>query len=312
MQTILGAGGVIATEVAKALPRYTDKIRLVSRHPEKVNPTDGLMIGDMMNPQDAEKAIKGSDVTYLTIGLKYSTRIWESSWPRIMENVIQACLKYNSKLVFFDNVYMYGKVNGWMTEQTPYNPCSKKGMVREKIANMLMDAVEKKNLTALIARSADFYGYTPLSFISMMVFVKMVQGKKPQLLLNDNTRHSFTYIPDAGKATAFLGNKDDAYNRTWHLPTDHNVITGKEIVEKLAEILKTKATYSVLNKWMLRMASWFDPIVKETIEMLYQNEKDYLFDSSDIFKTYGLEATPFAIGLKQTIDLYRKEVNNAI
>ncbi|MCB0684622.1 MAG: hypothetical protein KDC32_27455, partial [Saprospiraceae bacterium] len=31
MQTILGAGGAIGIELAKALPQYTDRIRLVSR-----------------------------------------------------------------------------------------------------------------------------------------------------------------------------------------------------------------------------------------------------------------------------------------
>ena len=31
-----------------------------------------------------------------------------------------------AKLIFFDNVYMYGKVNGIMTEETAFNPCSKK------------------------------------------------------------------------------------------------------------------------------------------------------------------------------------------
>jgi len=43
MQTILGAGGAIGTELAKALTKYTNKIRLVSRNPKKVNPGDELL-----------------------------------------------------------------------------------------------------------------------------------------------------------------------------------------------------------------------------------------------------------------------------
>ena len=45
-----------------------------------------------------------------------------------------------------------------MTEETPMNPVSKKGKVRAEIAKMLMDAVEKKNVKAIIARAPDFYG----------------------------------------------------------------------------------------------------------------------------------------------------------
>ena len=53
---------------------------------------------------------------------------------------------------------MYGKVEGPMTEETPYVPCSKKGEVRARIATKLMNEVKAGNLTAMIARSADFYG----------------------------------------------------------------------------------------------------------------------------------------------------------
>ncbi len=37
MQTILGAGGPIGTELAKALPEFANQIRLVCRHPKAVN-----------------------------------------------------------------------------------------------------------------------------------------------------------------------------------------------------------------------------------------------------------------------------------
>jgi hypothetical protein len=44
-----------------------------------------------------------------------------------MDNAIEACKRARAKLIFFENVYMYGKVSGPMTEETPFNPCSKKG-----------------------------------------------------------------------------------------------------------------------------------------------------------------------------------------
>ena len=47
MQTILGAGGPIGIELAKALTAYTSKIRLVNRNPVKVNETDQLLAADL-------------------------------------------------------------------------------------------------------------------------------------------------------------------------------------------------------------------------------------------------------------------------
>ncbi len=181
MQTILGANGNIATELSKHLLQYTDKIRQVSRNPQAVNITDETFSADLLNHRQTEKAVAGSEVVYLVAGLKYDIKVWQRDWPVIMQNVIDACKKHNSKLVFFDNVYCYGYVNGIMTEETPYNPTSKKGEVRAKIATQLLDEVKAKNLQAMIVRAADFYGPNVLlSIVHSTVTEKLKAGKTPQ------------------------------------------------------------------------------------------------------------------------------------
>jgi nucleoside-diphosphate-sugar epimerase len=122
---------------------------------------------------------------------------------------------------------------------------------------------------------------------------------------NVNAKHSFTYTPDAGKATAMLGNTPSAYNQVWHLPTDRNVLTGKEFMGLTAKAFKVKPDYMVLKKWMVRMAGVFNPIVKESIEMIYQNEFDYLFDSSKFEKAFGFKPTTYEAGIKETANSYR-------
>ena len=140
MHTILGAGGVIGKELARELKKDQRKIRLVSRNPEKVNPDDELFAADLTKSDEVVKAVKGSDVVYLTVGLPYKAKIWQQYWPIIMKNVIEACKAMNAKLVFFDNIYMYDKdYLNTMDENTPINPPSKKGKVRADIAKMLMD-----------------------------------------------------------------------------------------------------------------------------------------------------------------------------
>ena len=117
MQTILGSTGVIGRELAKTLPQYTNEIRLVSRNPKKVNDNDELVSANLLNSDEILKAVEGSEVVYLTAGIQYDINIWKRDWPAIMKNVIDACKKNKSKFVFFDNVYSYGKVDGWMTEE---------------------------------------------------------------------------------------------------------------------------------------------------------------------------------------------------
>ncbi|MCR6642613.1 MAG: NAD(P)H-binding protein [Sporocytophaga sp.] len=158
MQTILGSGGAIGVDLARELTAYTKDIRLVSRNPQKVNPDDQLFAADLSDPSSVDKAIQGSDIVYLTIGFEYKLSVWKQKWPPLINDVIDACKRYNAKLVFFDNVYMYDPdYIGNMTEETPVKPSSEKGKIRAAIADKIMKET-KSGLTALIARSADFYG----------------------------------------------------------------------------------------------------------------------------------------------------------
>ena len=302
MQTILGSSGVIGKELAKSLTEYTKEIRLVSRNPKKINENDELFSSDLTNAEQTIKAVEGSEVVYLTAGLQYDIKIWRTHWPVVMKNVIEACKQSNSKLLFFDNVYSYGKVDGWMTEETPIKPDSEKGKVRAELHKMIMDEIEKGNLHAIIARAADFYGpATPLSFVNIMVFDNLKKGKKAQWLIDENKKHSLTYTPDAGKGTAILGNTDSAYNQVWHLPTNKNALTGQEFINLAAKAMEFKPDYMIVKKWMVTMLGFFNKIVKESNEMLYQNEFDYLFDSGKFEKAFDFKPTSYEEGIVETV-----------
>ncbi len=125
MQTILGANGVIGRALSRALYTDADRIRQVSRAPKRMHPTDDLVSADLLDAKATADAVAGSSVAYLVAGLKYDARVWQEQWPTVMRNAIEACKRHGSALVFFDNVYAYGRVDGVMTESTPYNPCTK-------------------------------------------------------------------------------------------------------------------------------------------------------------------------------------------
>lgn len=304
MQTILGSGGAIGIELAKALKEYTSEIRLVSRNPQKVNETDELVPADLLNSAEVRKAIQGSAVVYVTVGFTYSAKIWEESWPKFIRAVIAACEEFNAKLVFFDNIYMYdpNHLNG-MTEETPVNPSSKKGKIRAKLAQMIMDEVKAGKLTALIARSADFYGpgIKNSSMLNETVIKPLSSGKKANLMGGAGFKHSYTFTPDAGKATALLGNTDDAWNQVWHLPTAANPLTGKEWVEQIAKELGVEPKFQRVPRWLVRMIGLFVPIMKEMVEMTYQYDRDYDFSSLKFEKRFGIKPTPYLDGIKEVI-----------
>jgi nucleoside-diphosphate-sugar epimerase len=303
MQTILGANGTIGSVLAKELVNYTDKIRLVSRNPRKVNETDELLPADLSNPAVVDQAVEGSDVVYLVVGFDYKLKVWEENWPMLMKATISACKKHNARLVFFDNVYLYD-INAipHMTEESPINPPSKKGAVRKQIAQMVMDEVKAGTLLALIARSADFYGPdNDKSFVNEMVYKNFKKGKRANWFIDADKKHSFTYTPDAAKATALLGNTEDAYNTIWHLPTDKNVLTGREFVELFSKEMKVANKIFVMPLWMLKIVGLFVPVLKEMPEMMYQYDRDYFFDSSKFEKRFKFKTTSYQEGVKLTV-----------
>lgn len=304
MQTILGANGAIGKSLAKELQPYTNKVRLVSRHPKKVNESDELLSADLTDATQTDAAVQGSEVVYLTAGLDYKLKVWQAQWPVMMRNVIAACKKHNAKLVFFDNIYMYDKNSlDNITENAPINPPSKKGKIRAQIAQMLLDEVKAGKLTALIARSADFYGPGVNSSLLQETVIKNLQkGKKANWLADAGKIHSFTYVPDAAKATALLGNTPDAYNQVWHLPTDAKKLTGKDWIELFATEMKCAPKYSVLSSGMIKILGLFIPILKELHEMLYQYDRDYFFNSEKFNKRFpDFVITPYKEGVAHTV-----------
>jgi nucleoside-diphosphate-sugar epimerase len=289
--------------LARELGQYTGQIRLVSRNPEKVNPTDELFPADFTDFTQIQKAIAGSEVVYVVVGFEYNIKVWRQLWPPFMKAVLDACITHHAKLVFFDNVYMYAEsAIPHMTEEAPLQPPSKKGAVRKQLHEMIFDEVEKNSLPALIARSADFYGPDNRnSTLSIMAAENLAKGKKAQAMGKLDKVHTYTYTPDAARATAILGNTADAYNQVWHVPTTGEKLTSRQWIQLIADELNVEPKIQLIPLWMLRAMGLFVPVLREFPEMLYQYENDYIFDSSKFENRFGMKAVAPVDGIKAMV-----------
>lgn len=310
MQTILGSGGAIGTPLAKELKKYTNNIRLVSRNPKKINETDELFPVDVTDLTTIKKAIAGSEIVYVVIGFEYKLSVWQKMWPAFMKEVISACKMHNTKLVFFDNIYLYAKSSiPHITEDSLIEPPSKKGEVRKRLHEMIFAEVEKNSLKALIARSADFYGPdNKSSALTIMVAENLLKGKRAQAFGDIHKIHTYTYTPDAALATALLGNTNDAYNQVWHVPTTKERLTSLQWNQLIADELSVHAKIQRVPAWMLHILGIFIPTMKEFPEMLYQYEQDYIFDSSKFENRFGIKATLPEEGIRTLIKSLKSSI----
>ena len=170
---------------------------------------------------------------------------------------------------------------------------------------MLLDEMKTGNLTALLARSADFYGPRARTGIpNVLVFDKLAKGAKASWLVNDSVKHSFTFTPDAARSLVLLAESESAWNQTWHVPTAPDPPTGKQFIGLAANAFGTQPKYQVLNRLMVWLAGRFDTTVRELYEMLYQYEFDYVFDSTKFTTAFGFQPASYPEGVRKTAETY--------
>lgn len=308
MHVILGANGIIGEELAKELKaNYTTEIKLVGRNPKKVNTDDVLFKGDLLHAADVCKALENAQIAYLTAGLPYSSKVWLRDWPKIMQNVIAGCIANNCKLVYFDNTYAYPQDTKIQKEDTPLKSEGKKGKAKKIAAEILLNAIEQKEINAVICRAPEFYGPDKTkSITNMLIFEKLKENKNPKVFLKDTVLRTLIYTPDASKALALIGNTPEVYGQTWHLPCDDNRLTYKGIIEEISKQLGSTIKYDVLNSFTLKIASFFNSNIKETQELLPRYAIDNIFDSSKFKNKFPeFKVTSYKDGIKNIIDNYQ-------
>lgn len=282
MQTILGANGQIAVELARELHRkYTHDLRLVSRNPRKVNDTDMLMPANLLDARQTREAVRGSKVVYFTAGLPPDTELWEAQFPLMLKNAIEACRTEGAKFVYFDNTYMYPQDDRLLTEATPFEPVGRKGKVRAEMASMVLQEMARGEIPVVIGRAPEFYGPgVTQSITNTLVFDNLKQGKKPRVPVRDDTRRTLIWTPDASRALAVLGNTPDAYGQTWHLPCCDDRPTYRQFVAMASKAFGSAPSYSVVGKWAFAVYGLLSKPAREIRELLPRYEHDNLFDSS--------------------------------
>ena len=292
---VLG-NGVVGRETTNALREAGHQVAVVTRTPTQ-RPGITSVAADLRDAASANRALEAADVAYLTVGLPYRTKVWRNDWPTLLSNTIEACIASGVHLVYFDNVYAYGRVDGPMTEATPIRPSSTKGEIRAGLLRML-DAGKQRGLDYTIGRSADFYGPgATTSVFNAMALDKVAAGQNPTWLLDSSQPHSMTYTPDIGSALAVLGTDARARGGVWHLPTAP-ALTGDDY---LAMATERKLRHRVMSMATLRFGALFVSSAREAIELSYQSTSPYIFDSTRFETTFGVAPTPYAEGIARTL-----------
>ncbi len=298
--------GAVGVAIASELVAEGKGVRVVSRSGGSGLP-EGVEVarGDATDPAFATAAAKGASVIYFALAPPYNR--WPELFPPLQNSIIAAASASGARLISVENMYAYGDVDGQpLVEDLPYRATGKKGKVRGELATALLNAHDRGEITAAIARASDFFG--PRARMSQMgerVFYPALNGGKAQFLMNIDQPHTYTYIGDLAHAMITLGDRPEALGGIWHVPNPPTVTT-RQFVEMVYEEAGTApAKISVMPRLMRSLVGLFMPVVRELKELDYEFEKPHVVDHSKIANAFGLEPTPVRDAIRSTLDWYR-------
>jgi nucleoside-diphosphate-sugar epimerase len=224
-----------------------------------------------------------------------------------MDAIIEAAAATGARLVFGDNLYAYGPVDGPLTEDLPYLARGPNGRTRARIAETLMQAHEAGHIQATIGRGSDFFGpHAHLSTVGDRVFARALAGKPAQVLGNPDAPHTVTYIEDFARALVTLGERDAAMGAVWHVPNAETV-TMRRFVHMVYEAAGRPPRVRAAPRSAIALAALFDPTLRAVKEQLYQSELPWVVDSSKFERAFGWSATPLPEAVASTVAWFRDQ-----
>jgi nucleoside-diphosphate-sugar epimerase len=297
-----GAGGALVSELAGR----GDRVRAVSRKPPADLP-EGVepLAADAADPAQTRAACQGATVVYHCVQPPYER--WAAEFPTLTQSIADAAAGAGARLVYADNLYAYGPVDGPITEDLPARATTRKGRVRALMAERLLAAHRAGTLRVVIGRSSDYYGPGGAnSAVGEILFGAAAEGRRARWLGRLDVPHSLNYLPDVARALATLGTRPEAPGEIWHLPAAEPV-TGQAFVELIASALGRPVKVTATPRLALRLAGLFDPRARESAELLYQWERPFVLDASKFQHAFGpFQPTPHPQAVATTVAWFQQ------
>jgi nucleoside-diphosphate-sugar epimerase len=307
---VLFGFGPVGRATTQSLINRGSAVRVVQRsRPADLPPGAAFHPCDVLDAAAVRQAFVGADQIVVAIGFPYVSDTWRASWPLAMENLIKACEASHARMVFVDNLYMYGPQRDPLREDMALTDYGVKPAVRAQITRMWMSASAAGRVRIAALRAPDFYGPdVTLSHLGDLAFGALAKGKRASLIAPPDTPHDFAYVPDIARAVlTLLDAPDDIFGQAWHMPCAP-IRTPREILQLGADALGVKLRITALPLWSLPIMGLGSPMMGEMAEMRFQWDRPYRVDAHKFAERFWSDVTPFDIGARATALSFRATV----
>jgi nucleoside-diphosphate-sugar epimerase len=299
---VLGAGPVSRAIVA-SLNRRSIDVDVVSRSGTEIPGARAVTV-NVLDTEGLSKVIAGASAVYQASQPEYHR--WPQEFPALQDSVVRATRNTNAVLVAVENLYGYGRVVGQISETHPLSATTRKGKTRADLWHSLEAEHRAGRLKATAGRASDFFGpHAAASAVGERFFEPLLHGKKAELFGNPDALHTYTYVVDFGEALVRLALDERSLGRAWHVPNAPAVST-RQFLDMAASIAGVEPSSVTRSRFQLRLAGLFIPPAKESIEMLYEFEEDFVVDHSTYAALFGEHATSLHDALTATVSWWRQ------
>lgn len=296
--------GPLGLAVARRLASSGESMRLVSRS-GKAPAIEGaeVVAADATDPTATRRVCEGATVVYHCATAAYGQ--WAQFLPPLMNGILEGAAASGARLVYGDNLYAYGIVDGPLHEDLPYRPAGPNTRARAEVATTLMNANAAGKVRATIGRASDFFGpFARQSKAGDAIFGRAVAGRPAQVLGNPDAPHTYTFIDDFAAGLVTLAQNDQALGQVWHVPNAETVTT-RRFIEMVFAHLGQPPRFSRVPGLALILLALFIPLIAAVKETLYQSERPWVVDHSKFARAFGANPTPLDDAIAQTLSWVR-------
>ena len=302
LHVVVGAGGASGRLVVRDLSRSGRRVRAVTRNGRDVGtPGVELVAADALDVQAMTEVCRGASTVYFCAMPPLER--WRSEFPVLTDSLISATAVSSARLVYADDTWMYGRVQGPMTEETPYRPVSSKGTLRAWLAERLLHAGSAGRLPVSIVRAGELYGPGVRSMIARNVFAAAARGRTVRWFGNPDLPLTPTYIGDFASTLAAVGMHDKGQAATWHVPHP-GTTTGRRLAAMACHLAGTELRLTAHGTRQVSLLGAVLPLAREAAELVYQYEQPFVVDGSRAASALEVSPTPYEDGVAAAMAEY--------
>jgi nucleoside-diphosphate-sugar epimerase len=304
---VIGYGPVGAATAERLAARGQNVIVAQRKRPANLPQGIPFIACDAERLGSLRIAARGAAQIVLAIGLPYSGPVWRQLWPKIVDNVVETAAETGARVVFVDNLYMYGPQSEPLKETMALTGAGLKPAARAAATRVWQAAGAAGRVRFAAVRGPDFYGPdVTLSTLGDTGLAALARGKAAMWLGDADIPHEIAYVPDYARAVvSLLDAPDDCFGQAWHVPCAPTR-RPRELLALGAKALGAPLKVRNTPFWALRALGIVNPMISEFVEMKFQWDRPYLVDASKFAARFWFDPTPFEEGVARAALSFRE------